>query len=585
MTDEALQSGLPFDDETILPNRSNRLSMGILHLELSQQAHAAPSSVDRKGVPLDTLAWGCRYLSGHFVKPASKMHQWLNLRLAEFQRRGQKLNLIGPRGSAKSTIGTLCYVLQVAVERRERYIWIVSDTKQQAQTHLENVKAELIDNQTLARDYPQATGRGPRWQATSIELTNGVVIESFGTGQRIRGRRRREHRPTLIVCDDLQNDSHISSAAQRESSRRWFHGTLLKAGTKRTNVINLATALHRDALAVELLTASGWTSARFAAIEEWPTNSELWHAWEEIYCGFGIADCGLRDAASNPQSEIHTPKSTDAARAFYEANREQMLAGAVVLWPEVEDLYTLMKMRVESGHAAFEREKQGVPVDPELCEWPEEYFGEHIWFDGWEDCGFGIAGCGLEAVNPQSENRNPKSGLVIKTMALDPSKGHDGRRGDYSAYVMLGIDAAGVVWIEADLARRATPQMVADGVAWCARFRPLAFGVEANQYQELLSGEIEAEFARQQVPPIPPAAIHNYANKQLRIRRLGPYLAQRRLRFLAGSASTNLLVEQLRDFPAGAHDDGPDALEMALRLAEEIWHGRQADDGLGDRLV
>ncbi len=64
-----------------------------------------------------------------------------------------------------------------------------------------------------------------------------------------------------------------------------------------------------------------------------------------------------------------------------------MLAGARVLWPEVEDLYTLMRMRVESGHAAFEREKQGSPVDPELCEWPEDYFGDHIWFESWEEAG------------------------------------------------------------------------------------------------------------------------------------------------------------------------------------------------------
>jgi predicted phage terminase large subunit-like protein len=196
-----------------------------------------------------------------------------------------------------------------------------------------------------------------------------------------------------------------------------------------------------------------------------------------------------------------------------------------------------------------------------LCEWPESYFEDHIWFDRWP------------------------AELVIKTMALDPSKGHDGRRGDYSAYVMLGIDTMGVIYIEADLARRPTPQMVADGAAWCGRFRPLAFGVEANQYQELLAGEIAAEFARQQLAQIVPAAIHNHVNKQLRIRRLGPYLSQRRLRFLAGSASTRLLVDQLRDFPAGAHDDGPDALEMALRLAEEVWNGRHADDGLGNRLI
>jgi hypothetical protein len=45
------------------------------------------------------------------------------------------------------------------------------------------------------------------------------------------------------------------------------------------------------------------------------------------------------------------------------------------------------------------------------------------------------------------------------------------------------------------------------------------------------------------------------------------------------------LVEQLRDFPAGAHDDGPDALEMALRLATDLTHNPNADDGLGHTLI
>lgn len=527
-----------------------------------------------------TLDWGRKYLPEHFTKPASAMHQWIGTQLNSFERtRGLKLNLVGPRGHAKSTVATLAYVLKCAVEAAEPYIWIVSDTREQAQLHLENVKRELTDNLQLAADYPLAVGRGRRWQRHAIELANGVVIEAWSTGQRIRGRRRRAHRPTLIVCDDLQNDSHISSPLQRESSSRWFHGTLLKAGTTRTNVINLATALHRDALAIELVAAPGWTSARFAAIQEWPTNVELWREWERMY-----TDGSGGELAASLATRCRERVASDVAKAFFEAHRAEMEAGARVLWPEVEDLYALMRMRVESGHAAFEREKQSSPATSESCEWPEEYFGEHIWFESWEALGVGVGrqaesiGSGLGV----AADANP---LVIKAIALDPSKGRDARRGDYSAYVLVGIDAAGVIYVEADLARRPTPQMVADGAELCRRFGPHVFGVEANQYQELLAGEIAAEFRRREIMHLVPALVHNYVNKQLRIRRLGPYLSQRRLRFLAGSASTRLLVDQLRDFPTAVHDDGPDALEMALRLAEEVLHGRGADDGLGTNLI
>jgi predicted phage terminase large subunit-like protein len=495
-------------------------------------------------LPNTTLAWGRAYLPAHFAKPASRMHEWLGAELDALRTsRGCKVNVIGPRGSAKSTIATLCYILRAAVEGWERYIWIVSDTKEQAQTHLDNVKAELVDNRMLRQHYPNAVGHGRRWRATSIELANGVMIESYGTGQRIRGRRRSADRPTLIVCDDLQNDSHISSPTQREASRQWFHGTLFNAGTKDTNIVNLATALHREALALEFHRTAGWTSRSFPAIEKWPINTALWTEWESIYCNVDNAD------------------AKTAAREFYDRHFEEMQAGASVLWPAVEDLYTLMQMRVEIGETAFEREKQSAPVNPEFCEWPESYFADHIWFDRWPN------------------------DVTIRTIALDPSKGRDAGRGDYSAYVLLAIDSRGVLYAEADMARRPTPQMVADGVERCVEFQPHAFGVEANQFQELLCAEFASEFVRQKINHITPAAIHNHSNKVVRIRRLGPYLSQRRIKFLASSPSTKVLVDQLRDFPAGTHDDGPDALEMAIRLAEDVWNSRKSDDGLGNRLV
>ncbi len=489
------------------------------------------------------LTWAQRYLPAHCRLEPSGMHRWLESQLDAMPAcRGSKVNVIGPRGGAKSTIGTLAWPLRLAVDGIEPYIWIISDTKHQACAHLENLKAELLENELLARDYPWAAGRGPVWRENAIRLRSGAVIEAFGTGQRIRGRRSRAHRPTLIVCDDLQNDQHMESALQREHSRRWFHGTLLKAGTKRTNVLNLATALHRDALALELDRSPGWVSRKFQAIEQWPKAFELWDEWESIY------------------ADVERVDHREAAETFYQQHRVAMNDGASVLWPAEEDLYTLMCMRVESGRTAFEREKQGSPVDPSVCEWPESYFGSNIWFDDW-----------------------PLT-LQVKTLALDPSKGADAKRGDYSAFVMLGVDARGILYVEADLARRSTPLMVGDGVELCRRFRPDAFGIEANQFQDLLAPLFADEFSRQGMLDAQPWTLDNRVGKPVRIRRLGPYLASGRLRFKTHSPGTRLLVEQLKEFPAGEHDDGPDALEMAIRLAAEMLATPTDNDGLGNRL-
>jgi predicted phage terminase large subunit-like protein len=508
--------------------------MGLNDLSVQAESNKKPT----------TLEWGKKFLPMHFVHPASVMHRWLGEQLdAMLDDRGSRVNVIGPRCSAKSTVATFCYVLRCAVEGSERYIWIVSDTNDQANIHLDNLRVELDDNEELRKTYAKVLEkRGRHWRSSAIQLRSGVTIESYGTGQAIRGRRRRAARPTLIVCDDLQNDSHIVSPTQREVTRRWFLGTLLNAGMPTTNVVNLATALHRDALAMQLARTAGWKSRTFAAILAWPRYMELWKDWESIYC------------------DVENPEARQAAREFYEQRRAEMDAGAELLWPDVENLYTLMRMRVEIGRTAFDREKQGLPVNVELCEWPEEYFGEHIWFDTWpSDC-------------------------LVRAIALDPSKGQDANRGDYSAYVLLGIDNRGVVYAEADMARRPTPVMVSDGVALCKRFRPHVFGVEANQYQELLCWEFEREFEREGLMYHAPLGIHNKISKLVRIRRLGKWLAQRQLRFLKWSPSTELLVEQLRDFPAGAHDDGPDALEMALRLGMAKLGGVKGNDDFGDRL-
>ena len=148
------------------------------------------------------------------------MHRWLAGQLDALAGcRGKKINVIGPRGGAKSTLVTLAFVLRAALEGWEPYIWIVSDTRHQANSHLENIKAELAENRWLAERYGLRAVRWPVWRANIVQLPNGVRIEAFGIGQRLRGKRHRAARPSLIVCDDLQNDSHMESAHQRARSR------------------------------------------------------------------------------------------------------------------------------------------------------------------------------------------------------------------------------------------------------------------------------------------------------------------------------------------------------------------------------
>lgn len=526
------------------PFAFERAMRRMMSAEIRRSIKQAPGeSVDRS---IDHLTWSRRYLPHYFRKPPSELHKWLAEEIhAARKQRGRKINVLGPRGGAKSTVGNTSYVLRCGVEGTERYILILGRTEGLAAKQLSHVKRELEENSELARDYPESCGRGSVWSDTEIRLRNGVQIQAFGAGQSIRGARNAADRPTLVIGDDIQEDDAITSKVTRDRDWTWFTGSVLKIGTRETNFINLGNALHREAIGSRLEQTPGWDTRVFSSIIEWPSNMGLWEEWSTILHNH-----------DDPQAER-------SAEAFYAANLEEMTDGARVLWPEWESLYDLMFMRETEGRNAFERDKQARVATVDSNEWPDSYFDDHIWFDDW-----------------------PTS-WIVKTMALDPSKGRDVKKGDYQAYVMLMISRDGTLYVDADMKRRPVPEMITDGVSIHREFQPDAFCVEANAWQELLAGEFGDEFRRQGLFNADPWTIDNRVNKYVRIRRLGPYLAQKRIKFRANSPGCKILVNQLRDFPdKNAHDDGPDALEMAIRLAQEFTSAdRHAADPVADTLA
>lgn len=492
------------------------------------------------GTKLNLLDWANAMLPHYLAKDCSKLHTFLATTFNQLRTvRGKKWNIVAPRGNAKSTWMSLIKPLRSALEGEEPYIIIISDTGDQAVQHLDNIKAEIESNPRIARAYPTVAGKGPQWRTERIELKNGVLIEALGTGKKIRGRRHGTKRPSLIIIDDPQNDENIVSASQRNKDWEWLNKAVLKAGTKESNVLVAGTSLHRDCLVMRLQGQPGWRSRIFRSIMKWPSEMGLWAQWEEIYC--------------HPTD----PDREKKAQAFYRKNKTKMHKGANVLWPAEEDLLMLMQMRAE-GHTAFEAEKQGNPINPENCEWPETYFDDHIWFDDW-----------------------PKPDYFeVKCSALDPSKGKDAKHGDFSAIVHLARGKDGNLYVECDQQRRPAEQIIVDSVEHCMNFNPEVFGVEENAAQYLFGTQIEEESKKHGfIAPV--SLINNSVRKDIRIRRLGKYLARKNIRFKRGSPGTLLLVNQLKDFPNGDHDDGPDAAEMALRLAIWLFNAKA---GVGDNL-
>ena len=505
----------------------------------------------RKLAVASPLRFAQIYLAACCTKPFSNMHKDLFADLLQIiQERSARLSYAAPRGHAKSTIVSLAFVLWCLLYGKEKLILLVSATREQVVLLLGHIKDQLERNELLRSDFPElcrieggpGSGRQPKpWRDNRIRLTNGAMVCAYGAGQGLRGARNDKHRPGLIIVDDLEDQEHVIYEEQRDKLRAWFERTLLHAGHTETNVVVVGTVLHHDSLLANLVNpkeSRGWTSRRYRAVLSFSDRPDHWDTWSAVFAG---------------RQDFDGRTGPVAARIFFEINSEAMLQGTSVLWPDWESYYDLMVMREREGRGSFQAEKQNEPFDPQQCifseaslhYWDDEYANEQALLDALGSDGYFYGAC-------------------------DPSLGKRTGRGDFTAIIVLYQPRKTKInyVIAADIARRPPDQTIERIIQYAGMYRFNKFGVEVNQFQSLMVDNLERR-AREACVRLPIARIESRSNKQARISSLEPEVAQGRIQF---NRRDQLLLEQLQAFPLGSHDDGPDALEMAVDTARRPRH-------------
>lgn len=211
------------------------------------------------------------------------------------------------------------------------------------------------------------------------------------------------------------------------------------------------------------------------------------------------------------------------------------------LWEDRWPRANLERTRLSTESFWYNALYQGAPEAHRFAEWPKSYFGSHIWFDQWP----------------------PEDEIALKILTLDPALGRTSSS-DYSAYTMLAVAKGGLCYIDADIDRRDISRMLSEGKAIVQWFRPDEFGMEEQNFHGL---ELHVSEQWGGLQPLT-ATITQHTDKIARIKTtLGPLLNKGLLRFKRGSLGVDRLLEQMRGFPKHQHDDGPDSLEMAIRMA------------------
>lgn len=217
----------------------------------------------RRTLARSLLGFCVTYLPHYFFLNPAEFHKELVREIEDPANRF--LEIIGFRGSAKSTIGSLALPLWAALEYHDVYQFIipVADTSLQSGLNIANIKNELDHNEILRRDYGKISvgktrDKSPEdptfeseeeWQAKNMLLSNGTRILGRSRGQKVRGIRHFQHRPKLIIVDDPEDLKLVKTKENRDASERWLRGEVLPGMDESMGrCLLIGNYLHNDGL-------------------------------------------------------------------------------------------------------------------------------------------------------------------------------------------------------------------------------------------------------------------------------------------------------------------------------------------------
>ena len=508
----------------------------------------------RKLGAIDMEFFGRAYFPHYFSRPSPEFHRELDAIWQQGVLKGRypltpadtkaisrlpgvRRAVAAPRGHAKSTNLTFKGTMHSTLYGYKHYPIIISDSSEQAEGFLDNIRVEFEENTAILEDFGSLAGSV--WRSNVLVTKTNIKIEAIGSGKKIRGRKHRNWRPDLIILDDVENDENVRTPEQRKKLKDWFDKAVSKSGDDYTDIVYIGTLLHYDSLLAKTLTNPAYRSIKYKAVIQFSQADDLWQQWESIFTDLANDD-----------------READAL-AFFQAHKAAMLEGTQVLWEEKLSYYDLMVMRVSEGEASFNSEEQNEPINPDDCLFMEE------WFEYYNEAEINF--------------RDP----VFDFFGfIDPSMGKT-KRSDFSAIVTLAKHrSSGYMYVvDADIERRHPDRIIADVLAkerWLRAsfghgYRKL--GAETNQFQWFLKEELAKASAKAGLY-LPIEEVQQTSDKVMRIQTLQPDVKNKYIKF---NRRHKRLLEQLTQFPMGAHDDGPDALEGARSIAKRVKRFRILD--------
>lgn len=229
------------------------------------------------------LYWFFHLYFGHYIEYAT----------ADFQREIfqmvssediEHLVIVAFRGSGKSTIVSMAYPIWAMIgTMQKKYVVIVSQTQQQAQQHLRNLRAEIESNELFRNDFGNLEEESNEWGISALTMPQlGSKIIAVSREQGVRGLRSGPYRPDLVISDDVEDTNSVKTREGRNKTYEWFTSEILPIGSQKTKFVTIGNLLHEDSLLMRL--KDGFTAGTHTgSFKEYPIDKDGMSLWPGAY--------------------------------------------------------------------------------------------------------------------------------------------------------------------------------------------------------------------------------------------------------------------------------------------------------------
>jgi len=234
------------NNKTSVTDSINSIPSEVVEKILSDQA-------TRKAITTESHYWFFHLYFSQYVKYPTADFQKEMFAITEDE--GIKLSVVVAfRGSGKSTIMTMSYPLWAILgKQHKKCVVILSQTQQQAKTHMSNVKRELEANDLLRSDLGPFEEESDEWGSYSLVIPRfNAKLIAASSEQSIRGLRHGAYRPDLIICDDVEDLNSVKTRESRNKTYSWLKGEIIPLGDRNTKIAMVGNLLHEDSLLMRL---------------------------------------------------------------------------------------------------------------------------------------------------------------------------------------------------------------------------------------------------------------------------------------------------------------------------------------------